>query len=401
MGPALKRTEFGYLTPGLRQLPLRSSRPDPGVVFFESWHGRFADSPRAIFEELRRRGFDGRCVWAIRGEAGVPGAVCVEPGSWSYLRWLGQAGTVIANNHMPGYFRPRSGARYLQTWHGIPLKRIAFEIPKPTFRDEPLYRILLFNYMRSVRADIASWTWLLSPNAFSSEVFRRAFDYQGEILELGYPRVDPLLADDAEATRQATRERLGASPSTKVILYAPTFRDRTYSFELPIELQTLERELGNDWLLLVRAHQTLADRVRLPSSPFIRNVTDEPDIFALYLAADVLVTDYSSVMFDFALTGKPMAFYTYDIEKYRDELRGFYFDFESRAPGPLCRTTEELAAALSDLERLRTEYGERYRAFSDDFCYLDDGKASRRVVDALFGDQQTALPRTSVGVEAS
>jgi CDP-glycerol glycerophosphotransferase len=129
----------------------------------------------------------------------------------------------------------------------------------------------------------------------------------------------------------------------------------------------------------------------------IRNVTDEPDILSLYLAADALVTDYSSVMFDFALTGKPMAFYTYDIEKYRDELRGFYFDFESRAPGPLCRTTDELAAALSDIKRLGAEHRDRYRAFSDAFCYLEDGKASRRVVDALFGEQQTAASRPSVG----
>jgi CDP-glycerol glycerophosphotransferase len=119
-------------------------------------------------------------------------------------------------------------------------------------------------------------------------------------------------------------------------------------------------------------------------SPGWRDVTSWPDIAELYLAADALITDYSSAMFDFAVTGRPLLFYTWDLEHYRDQSRGFYFDFEAEAPGPLLRTPEEVVAALGDLDGLRERHAERYAAFSARFCHLDDGRASERVVDAVF-----------------
>jgi CDP-glycerol glycerophosphotransferase len=121
----------------------------------------------------------------------------------------------------------------------------------------------------------------------------------------------------------------------------------------------------------------------------VRNVTSYPDIQDLYLVADAVVTDYSSVMFDYANTGRPMVFFTWDLESYRDELRGFYFDLEADAPGPLVRTTGEVADALQDLDRLTEQYAQRYAAFRERFCSLEDGHASRRVVQAVWGDGRT------------
>ena len=117
--------------------------------------------------------------------------------------------------------------------------------------------------------------------------------------------------------------------------------------------------------------------------PFVRDVSLHPEINELYLAADVLITDYSSAMFDFAVTRKPMLFYTYDLEHYRDKLRGLYFDLEGEAPGPLCRTTEQLAEALNDLPATVERYRGAYDAFLERFCYLEDGHAAERAVDRI------------------
>ena len=116
------------------------------------------------------------------------------------------------------------------------------------------------------------------------------------------------------------------------------------------------------------------------------NVSRYPDIRELYLAADALLTDYSSAMFDFAVTGKPMLFFTYDLAEYRDHVRGFYFDFEREAPGPLLATTAEVCAALDELDDVRHRYADAYAAFAQRFCALEDGRAAERVVDAVFTD---------------
>jgi CDP-glycerol glycerophosphotransferase len=138
-------------------------------------------------------------------------------------------------------------------------------------------------------------------------------------------------------------------------------------------------------VLLIRGHHHLANDVQAGSwTGFARNVTGYPDITDLFLIADVLVTDYSSVMFDFAVTGRPMLFFTYDLAAYRDKLRGFCFDFEAEAPGPLLTTSDEVLAALTDTDRAVASYRDAYRAFAAKYCPLDDGKAGARVCDRLF-----------------
>ena len=119
---------------------------------------------------------------------------------------------------------------------------------------------------------------------------------------------------------------------------------------------------------------------------FARNVSHYPDISDLYLVADVLVTDYSSVMFDFVNTGRPMLFFTHDLEAYRDDLRGFYIDFEAEAPGPLLTHTNDVIDALGDLDRVVAEHAGRYEAFRQKFASLEDGHAAARFVDQLLTD---------------
>jgi CDP-glycerol glycerophosphotransferase len=364
--------------PGLRRLPPMLRRVEPDVVLFHSWWGKLADSPRAIAEELRRRDVPLEHVWVLDDAAAAPdGAVAVRPGSLEYLRQTGRARYVVSNNTLPAYFRKKRGTTYLQTWHGTPLKRIGFDIERPAFAGGDAY-------LSDLAREAECWDYLVSPNGFSSKAFRSAFRYRGEILETGYPRNDLLLAPDRDHVRARARRELGIQDGVRAVLYAPTWRD-SGSFSTELDLDALASGLGDGYIVLLRAHNLDAASVRMAERPRLRNVSDRDDAGELFLAADVLVTDYSSVMFDFAVTRKPMVFFTYDLERYRDEVRGFYFDFAAEAPGPMVATTAALAAELSDLDAVSRRFDAPYERFRERFCALEDGHAAARVVDAVFG----------------
>jgi len=365
--------------------PIQARRPLRDAVLFVSWKGKLcSDNPRGIAEELRRRGDDREHIWVVTDYAAdlPPGARAVLSGTEEYFEALARCRYVVSNDDMQPEYRKRDGQVYLQTWHGTPLKKIGFDIGKPQFASGTAY----FDHLAS---DVAKWDLLLSQNPFSTPILRRAFRFDGEICEYGYPRNDALTREPERAA--AIRERLGIPAGKRVALYAPTWRDNQfyasgrYRFDLRLDLDRAARVLGPGHVLLVRGHHHLASDVRAGSQPgFARNVTGYPDITDLLLITDVLITDYSSVMFDFAVTGRPMLFFTYDLAAYRDKLRGFCFDFEAEAPGPLLTTSDEVLAALADTDGAVASYRDSYEAFAAKFCPLDDGKAGARVCDRLF-----------------
>jgi CDP-glycerol glycerophosphotransferase len=221
---------------------------------------------------------------------------------------------------------------------------------------------------------------------------RHAFRFAGDIWPTGYPRNDVLAQADPGAIAAAVRRRLGVPDGKQVVLYAPTWRDNQYyasgryRFDLRLDLERAWQVLGPDYVILVRGHHQMADDVSAGQRPgFAFDVTRYPEVSELFLASDVLVTDYSSVMFDFAVTGRPMIFFTYDLEQYRDNLRGFYFDFEAEAPGPLLATSDAVLDAIADPAATGASYSAAYQAFVAKYCPLDDGKAAARVIERLFG----------------
>ncbi|MGW7354206.1 bifunctional glycosyltransferase/CDP-glycerol:glycerophosphate glycerophosphotransferase [Streptomyces sp. NPDC054784] len=368
--------------PAARRRPLRDA------VLYNSFDGRqFSDSPRAVLDELLRRGTDVEHLWAVRdGQALVPsGARAVVQGSAEWHEALGRCRWLVGNTHFPRWFERREGQVAVQTWHGTPLKRIGLDLAETTFANH--------EYLASLAERSAQWSMLLSPNRFSTPILARAFGYEGEVLESGYPRNDLLYADDRDDRARAVRERLGVPRDKRVVLYAPTWRDdnrfdrSNCKFDLRLDLDAARAALGEDHVLLVRKHYLVADAVPGTGDGFVRDVSAWPDMAELLLVADVLITDYSSMMFDFAHTGRPILFFTYDLERYRDVLRGFYFDFEERAPGPLLAHSHEVVAALADIDAVAAEYDERYARFREAFCDLDDGRASARVVDRMLVDR--------------
>jgi len=386
-GPWAERGALHRKTSRRFRYRLQRTLPLEDTILFESWKGRqYSDSPRAIYEELVRRGDPRRMVWVVEhlGVEVPDGAERVILGGHDYFRHLARARWLISNDSMPPHYVKRAGTSYAQTWHGTPLKRIGFDIENLQMSNK--------NYLKQFAKEVVKWDVLVSPNHFSTEILGRAFRFGGEVLEIGYPRNDVFHQAEQRAERAAqARRRLNLPEGKRVILYAPTWRDNDfdvsgrYRFTMKLDLERMQKAFGDDSVLLIRGHQLVASAIDTSMfEGFALNVSLYPDISDLYLVADVLITDYSSVMFDFVNTGRPMLFYTWDLEAYRDDLRGFYFDFEAEAPGPLLKDTEEVVRALSSIQDVTEEYAERYAAFHERFAAIEDGRASGRFIDRFF-----------------
>jgi len=368
-------------------------------VVFNSFRGSYSDSPRTLFEALRARGDDNQYVWLAQPErlGDFPGDVDTAVfGSPEGRAACESADVVVSNDHLGFDWDKQPGTTYLQTWHGTPLKRIHNDVLWA-----PEGRLAYLDQ------DIARWDALLSPNPVSTPLFRRAFGFTGPVHETGYPRNDVLSSPDRERLRAEVRAQLGIADGVTAVLYTPTWRDDLVfaadggpMVSFPLDLGEFATSLGQDHVLLLRLHQMISDRLEFPEGAPIRDVSAYPDIRYLYLAADVLVTDYSSTMFDFAVTGKPIVYFTYDLDYFQNELRGFYFDLAEAAPAPLLGTSDEVLAAIAGIDPRSWQRPERYLRFQERFCSLEDGHATERVLDLVFprtpaGDQPAASLPTS------
>ncbi|MFJ3923230.1 CDP-glycerol glycerophosphotransferase family protein [Streptomyces sp. NPDC090022] len=366
--------------PAQRKLPLKD------MVVFDTFQGDGAgDSPRAIHEELLRRGEKLEHIWLVRdGRAEVPAtARAVQYGSLEFWEVLARAKYFVTNDSVPREFHRRDDQLVIQTWHGTPLKQIGHDFIHDYYTSPEI--------LTALKHDSAQWSVLVSPSAFATPVLQRALGFQGETMEVGSPRTDALLNPDAERIAEV-RRRLGVPEGKKVVLYAPTWRENRegwsggYKLDLQIDLDAARRELGEDHVLLVRGHHRVKEQVRDGvRDGFVIDVTRWADPTDLLLVADVLISDYSSLICDFTLTGKPILLFTYDLEHYRDTLRGFTFAYEEKAPGPLLRDSESLIAAVKDADAVGAEYAEARAAFRAEFAGFDDGTAAEKVVDRMLG----------------
>lgn len=360
----------GGLTPKLRE-----------AVLFESFHGRNAsDSVLAIFHELIRHDLGLELYWTVADlSTPVPeGAKPLLIHTRAWMDVLHNARYLVNNNNFPFYYRKRHGQTYLQTWHGTPLKRIGNDVPGAN---------LSLPYRQLMKREANYWDVLLAQNDFAAHTLAGAFGFVGRTLPVGYPRNDALMSADAELRRKRVRASFGLPEGTTVALYAPTWRDDVavstgYSLVSYLDFEAAGAALGDQSAILLRGHANTAHQ-RIDANQAI-DVTRHPDINDLVLASDILITDYSSLMFDYAVTGKPILLLTPDLDQYRDVTRGFYLDLDDLAPGPICMDNVELAYALTHLEQTKVKYAERYAKFVKTYAPHDDGMASRRVVDAVF-----------------
>lgn len=358
---------------------------DRQVAYLQSYAGASAtDSQLAIHEELRRTRPDITVHWGVADRSSmVPeGGVPVILHSREWYRVMATAAYVSMNIDPDRWYLPRPGQRFLQTFHGYPSKSMGIRMWEakgytPRRVDRELERTS------------RDWSLILTPAPEMDEHYRREYRYDGPIHSAGYPRDDLLLSPDAGRVREETRARLGISADQKVVLYAPTWRDdlatnwRRAELTRHLDLEAASRQLGPDYVLLMRGHRFHARAEGRGQGARLIDVTDYPEINHLILAADAAVLDYSSLRFDFALTGRPMVFLVPDLATYTGGVRGFLYPFEESAPGPLLDTADQVVARLRDLDALRAECAEPLAAFNRRFNYLQDGHAAERVVAAL------------------
>jgi CDP-glycerol glycerophosphotransferase len=368
----------------LRRLPIR-----PDTVVFESHLGKqYSDNPRYIYEAIVAEQLPYRCVWSYRNRpAKFPdGAVLVHRDSWRYYYEVARAAYIVDNQGLPEVVVRRKGQRYVQTWHGSPFKQMGFDEPRVAGSSD--------KSQRALTEAVNRWDDFVVMSSWSDKVFRDAFHLKTNSLRTGYPRNDRLFQAGDETLRSQLRQQLGLPSDRKILLYAPTFR--RYPKPLTIgnpknsprlNLAAFEEALGEQWFVVVRAHYLDRIRVRRRYLNVARNMTSYDDVTDLMLVSDALLTDYSSVMFDYSLTGRPIAFYTSDYELYKF-TRGSYFDLADESPGPNLNDTTEILGWLADLESTHERYHERYQAFRARYCEYEDGKAAEKIIHAVFGNDR-------------
>lgn len=371
-----------------RVLPLKDNR----IVFSSSLGKSYSGNPKAIYEKLVSEGLDKNydCIWFYENSPyDIEGCnKQVKYGRIRYLYYMATAKFWIFDARQPEFLRKRNRVLYLQTWHGTPLKKLGLDMDNVYMAGETD----IDSYHESFRRNAATWDYLISQNPFSSEVFKRAFDFKGKMLETGYPRNDVLFEGNSQYNLINIKKELGLPADKKIVLYAPTWRDDEatgigkYRFSNALDIDRFKEAFGDEMVIIIKYHYLVNDNVDWSAyKEFVYMFDQSVDIASLYMVSDILITDYSSVMFDYSLLGKPMYFYCYDLERYKNKLRGFYFDFENEAPGPISTSTDELIEDIRNHNDIN--YRDKYEAFSYKYNPWDDGNASKKVITELLGNE--------------
>lgn len=361
--------------------------PVKDIIIFESFFGKqLSDSPKALYDYMKndKAYHHYRLIWSVKASFEpvfvASGCEFVRRGSFKWIMLMARARYWVNNTRQPDWLVKNSQTTYLQTWHGTPLKKLGTDIEEVTMPGTTTA-----NYRVNFTRDTKKWDVLLAQNDYAANVFERAFQVDSDrIITTGYPRNDRL-SNYNVAEIKAIKQRLKLPCNKKIILYAPTWKDNQsyrrgeYKAFLEFDLKTMYAELGKDYIVLIKWHYLIADHLTIPTEyeQFAIKVPQTIDINVYFLISDILITDYSSVFFDYAILKRPIIFFTPDWDAYQNEIRGIYPEISGALPGIMVQTTAALIRAI----RLEQEPS---TAFYDRFCYLEDGLATARVVASVF-----------------
>lgn len=366
------------------------------VIVFEAYTGRqYSCNPRALYEELLRDPAYGdyKKVWAFQEPEKYryleedKNTKVVKYKSSSYYKAYAMAAVWVSNFRIPHEIQPKENQRYVQTWHGTPLKRLVFDIGK--YQDANSSEAELRYHCVE---DVKRYSYMLAPSEFYAEKLTSAFHLKelgkaDVFIHGGYPRNDYLLRlDEQEIAR--CRAKLGVPDGKRVVLYAPTWRESQhkpgegYGYQLAVDFNKWRSLLGDDTVILFRCHYLVSSSIDLsPYKGFVTDASGYDDINELYAISDLLITDYSSVFFDYANLNRPVIFYMYDYQQYKNEMRDFYLE-ESELPGPIVQTEEDLLRLLAGTWHFPS-YLETYKRFNEKFNPYREGRGSRTVWEAV------------------
>ena len=372
---------------------------DDKMIFFEAYNGRnYACSPKALYEYMikNKKFNDYKFVWAFKNVnqhkiLKNKNTIVVKTNSKEYFKYLSLSKYWIVNSLIDVSIKKKKNQIYLQCWHGTPLKKLRYDIEVKGAVLNTISEIRKRNDLDAIKFD-----YFISPSKFCTEKFISAFNLKklgkdNIIVEKGYPRNDYLFNYKKEDIDKI-KKLLKLPKGKKVILYAPTFRDNQhtsgvgYTYNLGINFDKMQKELSKDYIILFRTHYFVSNSFDFSKyEKFIYDVSYYDDINELYIISDLLITDYSSVFFDFANLKKPMIFYMYDLDDYKNNLRDFYFDLNI-LPGPIVKQEDDLIKEIKNIDNYDELYHDKYIKFNEKFNYLDDGKSTERVVEVIFNE---------------
>lgn len=372
-----------------------TSKIDEKTVFFEAFQGRsVACSPKALYEEMLRNPHysEFTLIWSLRDTdredmSQAQRVQLVKFESYRYYKALATAKYWIFNSNPRPFLKPGRKRIFVQTWHGTPLKKIGCDVTKSGNAMTKVSDI-----QKIYTTEAKKITFMISPSEYCTEKFISAFHLKEEkkencVLTTGYPRNDYLYrVTDKEI--ENLKEEFGIKKDKKVVLYAPTFRDNKYSakegfrLENHLDFDKARETLGDDYIILFRAHYFISQKIDFSNyRGFVIDVSKVEDVNQLYVISDVLITDYSSVFFDYANLKRPIIFFMSDYEEYKNQLRDFYLDIKE-LPGKVTREQEEVFEAIKEVSDNFVP-DEKYREFNSKFNYLDGPDTSRKVLERI------------------
>ena len=308
--------------------------------------------------------------------------------SKEFYKVLGKAKYWIFNYKIQDYIFPKENQVFVQCWHGTPLKRLGCDLEH--FNNA---MNIVSEIRKRYHIEASKFSYFLSPSKFASEKFITAWDLEKVnktdiMLEEGYPRNDFLINYNKEDIARIKKALNIENETRKILLYAPTYRDNQhtaglgYTYKTEVDFDKLKKDLSKEYIILFRAHWLVAQDFDFEKyKDFVIDVSNYDDINELYVISDMLITDYSSVFFDYANLKRPIIFYMYDLAAYRDDIRGFYLEL-NELPGNIIEKEEELIKEIKLLSN-NFEYNEKYEKFNNKFNYLDDGQATKRAVEKI------------------
>lgn len=359
-----------------RYLPISNK-----VVFISNYGKQYSCNPRAIYEVMvKDRFFDKyKLIWYLKKGGISDGRAIIVRSRLTLLYHLATSRVWIDNCRKDTLLcPPKKHTVYLQTWHGTPLKKIEF--------DSKLK--LSEHYLEMASNDSRAISYLLSYNHFTTQIFPRCFQIRGAVVEIGSPRNDYLINKKTDTSElNSLKAKFNISSKKKIVLFAPTFRgteeQKKESFSKLGQVIEYFKKREAKYILMVRLHSN--DSAALDNlGRGIKNVSNVDDIRELYLVADILITDYSSVFFDYAILNRPMIFFAYDLEQYIENERDLYFNYNDLVPGPIVKNLDELDKKLLLLEAEGSdEYIYKRESFNAIFNNIEDGLASNRAIELL------------------
>lgn len=370
---------------------------DDKTILFEAFGGRnYTCSPKAIYEKmLTMKEFkDYTFVWSFidpsKHEVKKDKRLkIIKSKSKEYYKYISISKYWIVNSIIEEGITKKKDQVYVQCWHGTPLKRLRYDI---------VVNGASLNSVEEIRKrndiDAKKFDYFISPSKYCTEKFTSAFNLkalgkENIIIEEGYPRND-FLFNKTKKDIDAIKKKLSLPLDKKVIFYLPTFRDNQhtsgvgYTYKLGIDFDSLKKKFSKEYVILFSPHYFIENSIDLTKyKGFIYNVARYDEINELYLVSDIIMTDYSSVFFDYANLKRPMLFYMYDIDDYKGNLRDFYISLDE-LPGPIAKTQDELENNLKNIDKEFKKNKEKYEKFNEKYNYLDDGNASERVIKVIF-----------------